>query len=309
MNVNVLKYYIELYRQKNLNKASLNLFITPQGLSKAITSLEKELGIQLLKHGYNQIQFTADGDFFYQKAEELWKMYSEMLVELKERAETPTGTLTIGIAYGVNKYLGTDFWEVFQKKYKNITLNLIETTDRQVEQMLKDEIIELGISSCEFDDQVFEGQRIFSVPIHVLCAKGNSLYTKDEISLADLNGKQIITLSDKYKSPEFLRTFLAEHDVSADMTLCASEMSYIWDLCYQKKGITLIPAGSFPFLPPQKSDLSGTPFSFFKEIGFSNTNPMWDVYLLQKRTKKPHKIVQIVVGYIFNSKNMFKTST
>ncbi|MDO4500888.1 MAG: LysR family transcriptional regulator [Erysipelotrichaceae bacterium] len=302
MNINVLKYYIELYKQKNLNKAAINLFITPQGLSKSIKNLESELGLQLLKHEYNQIQFTDDGEFFYEQATELWAEYSKMMLKIQERSLSPSGTLTLGIAYGVNKYLRPDFLETFHKKYENIKLNIIETTDKQVEQMLKEGIIDLGISSCEYDTNEFEGQKLLSVPIHVLCAKGNELYTKEEIKLEDLENKKIISLSDKYKSPDFIRKTLSKHNINADFSLCASEMSYIWDLCYQNKGITLIPASSFPFLPPDNSYSSEGPFSYFKELAFSDTEIMWDIFLLAKKPVSNSKLVQALSDYIKSSK-------
>lgn len=155
-----------------------------------------------------------------------------MLEEMHERTALPSGSVTLGIAYGVNKYLGTGFWDGFRSRYENTRLNLTETADRQVEQMLGDEVIDLGISSCAYDRQKYRGQKLFSVPVHVLCSAENSLYGKKSISLTDLNGQRTVTLSDKYKSPAFLRSFLVEHHIEADMSLCTSEMSYIWDLCY-----------------------------------------------------------------------------
>ena len=231
-----------------------------------------------------------------------------MLGELQERSLSPSGTLTIGIAYGVSKYLGTDFWETFRKKYENIRLNIIETTDRQVEQMLMDEIIETGISSCEYDDRIFEGKKLFSVPVHLLCAQGSDLYDRERIFLRDLEGEKIITLSDEYKSPEFLRKFLARHQIHADLLFSASEMSYIWDLCYQNKGITLIPAGSFPFLHFEISGASEHPLPLFREFAFSDVDQEWEIYLLRKRALRSSPPAQVLNRYITGHAKSLKNS-
>ena len=44
MNTNYLKYFITLYRTKNMHKAAEELYISQQGLSRIIQSLEKEWG-------------------------------------------------------------------------------------------------------------------------------------------------------------------------------------------------------------------------------------------------------------------------
>ena len=281
MNINVLKYYIELYKQKNLNKAAANLFITPQGLSKAMTNLEKELGLQLIKHGNKHIQFTDDGDFFYRKAIELWDAYTKMIVEVQERSLSLSSSITLGIADGISKYLGTDFWDEFNTKHENIHLNIIEAADKQIEQMVNDETIDIGISSCAFDDTLFTGEKLFSIPIHLLCAKGHPLYSKEKISLKDLEGQTLITLSDQYKSPAFFRRVLSEKHIHVNM-ISASEMSYIWDLCYQKKGIALIPSHSFPFLSFLSTDSSTHNDPLFHEIPITNLEPNWEIFLIHK---------------------------
>ena len=44
MNLNQLKYVIEIARTRSINKAASNLFVSQSVLSTAIISLEKEIG-------------------------------------------------------------------------------------------------------------------------------------------------------------------------------------------------------------------------------------------------------------------------
>ena len=60
MNERQLKYFLEVYSKKSITMAAKELFITPQGLSKTINSLEKELQVQLFEHHQNKIVPTAN---------------------------------------------------------------------------------------------------------------------------------------------------------------------------------------------------------------------------------------------------------
>ena len=47
MNVRQLSYFMEVYRQGSIAGAARTLFISPQGISKTILSLEEELSVEL----------------------------------------------------------------------------------------------------------------------------------------------------------------------------------------------------------------------------------------------------------------------
>ena len=60
MNQRQLKYFLEVYSTKSISKAAANLFVTPQGISKTIAALEKELNVSLFEHHHNRITPTKD---------------------------------------------------------------------------------------------------------------------------------------------------------------------------------------------------------------------------------------------------------
>lgn len=53
MQLESLRYYLEVIRAESITKAANNIFISQQGLSKAIQSLEKEFHVALLKRSEN----------------------------------------------------------------------------------------------------------------------------------------------------------------------------------------------------------------------------------------------------------------
>ena len=64
MNLNQLKYVIEIARTRSINKAASNLFVSQSVLSTAIISLEKEIGQPIFIRSNKGVSLTPFGHTF-----------------------------------------------------------------------------------------------------------------------------------------------------------------------------------------------------------------------------------------------------
>jgi DNA-binding transcriptional LysR family regulator len=70
MNNRQLEYFAETVKLKSFTKAANKLFVTQSALSKAIQSLESELGTVLIDRGAKDFQLTRDGETVFVYASE-----------------------------------------------------------------------------------------------------------------------------------------------------------------------------------------------------------------------------------------------
>ena len=82
MQIDALRYYIELARVGSFYRAAKNVYISQQGLNKAITSLESELGVKLVEREKRGVRLTSSGEVFLEHAKILMAEYSDMLKDL-----------------------------------------------------------------------------------------------------------------------------------------------------------------------------------------------------------------------------------
>lgn len=68
MNIDSLRYFIELSRAGSFYKAAKSTMITQQGLNKAISSLENELNCQLVERSSRGVRLTHEGEVFLKSA-------------------------------------------------------------------------------------------------------------------------------------------------------------------------------------------------------------------------------------------------
>ncbi len=69
MQLDGLKYFVELGRCGSFSQAARNLFISQQGLNKAVSQIEDELGFELVSRSHNGVVLTEDGQIFLEFAQ------------------------------------------------------------------------------------------------------------------------------------------------------------------------------------------------------------------------------------------------
>lgn len=73
-------YFCEVVESQGISVAAQKMYISQQGLSKALNVIESELGTTLLNRNRNSgsVSLTAEGQIFYDYASSIWKEYSRM---------------------------------------------------------------------------------------------------------------------------------------------------------------------------------------------------------------------------------------
>jgi len=102
MQIESLRYFIALAQAGSFYGAAKNLLISQQGLNKAVTSLETELGIKLVERSRRGVRLTSDGEVFLKHAERIVNDHRGMVDELLEgRFEGPEGEepITLYVSY------------------------------------------------------------------------------------------------------------------------------------------------------------------------------------------------------------------
>lgn len=79
MNVEVLRYFVELANVGSFYGAAKGLFMSQQGLNKAISSLEEELNVKLVERGRRGVKLTAEGERFLAFAQRVSEEYIDYL--------------------------------------------------------------------------------------------------------------------------------------------------------------------------------------------------------------------------------------
>lgn len=75
MNINQIKHFLDVAETGSVNRSALNLYISPQGLSRSIAQLERALGFDLFLRSNRGMVLTDEGLAFMKPAADIWEAY------------------------------------------------------------------------------------------------------------------------------------------------------------------------------------------------------------------------------------------
>lgn len=98
MQLESLKYFIELAHAGSFYGAAKSSFISQQGINKAITALEQELGMKLVERTRRGVRLTSEGEVFLRHAKGIVGNYDLMVDDLMTKHfEGPEGDEPISL--------------------------------------------------------------------------------------------------------------------------------------------------------------------------------------------------------------------
>ena len=124
INLDLYKVFYVVAKNKNMTKASEELFISQPAISQSIKKIEEQLGSPLFLRSNKGMQLTSEGQMFYE--------YIKNAIELIENAENEfssfqnlsKGDLKIGISTTLTKLFLMDKLKIFHEKYPNINISI-----------------------------------------------------------------------------------------------------------------------------------------------------------------------------------------
>lgn len=128
MNIEQLKYIVDIYNTLSFTQTAENFFISHQAVSKSIASLEKEIGEVLFKRTTKGVEFTRCGELIYSFAKDTIDNFEVVLNEIKgitlER-EPEIQKITL---YIIPRFIKSELNSAinsYQKKHSNVSFQKI----------------------------------------------------------------------------------------------------------------------------------------------------------------------------------------
>ena len=195
MNTEALEYFIKVYEKKSVTSAAKDLFITPQGLSKAIKQLEADLKAELFYRGPHGMDVTECGELLYARAKHICYLMEDIKKEISIM-NGGKGSLSVAVTYATTLALPVDLLFGFSKIYPNIPMKLREFPDEYpIGNLFEEEEFDVGFIMGHEEIENCEYQLILSGEVVVLVSKKHPLAVKNEISIMELENEPLVLKS------------------------------------------------------------------------------------------------------------------
>ena len=194
LQLKVIESFICLYQEQNISKASAKLYISQQGLSRQIQSLESELGVVLFNRSNSGVEPTDVCKLLYSHIKNMYDEYLSTLSALNDYKKKINKTYSIALAYGVTNSLSSDFMFDYQKQHPKVNLEIEEWSQTTCIQKLINKELDAAFLVTPLDNKMIKCTTLLEGEMFIAIHKSHPLAMRDEpIEFKDLNGENLIT--------------------------------------------------------------------------------------------------------------------
>ncbi|MER1992569.1 MAG: LysR family transcriptional regulator [Eubacteriales bacterium] len=156
MDIRILRYFLAVAREENMTKAAEQLHVTQPTLSKALRSLEEELGKKLFTRHSFSIRLTEEGQLLRNRAEDLVSMADKITQEFVTLDDITGGDIYFGLAESFQiRYLAREIRD-FRRQYPDLRYHITSGDTEQVTEKLDKGLMDFAVLVGKPDESRYE---------------------------------------------------------------------------------------------------------------------------------------------------------
>lgn len=240
MNTRNLKCFQTVYEEKNLQTAAGKLFLSPQGLSKVIKSLEDECGAPLFVRTKEGFVPTACGKVFYEKSKIVTKDLNEMFscigaINAREKR------FKIGFACGTIRALDVSIVRKFMEDNPQILASWREQENDSVFSRVLNNEIGFGLVVGSGSGANLKSVKLKSIGVVIYVYGGHRLWDKSEVSLLDIKDEPLVCMGEHFRIYHDVLNACMIKGFKPEIIARVSEGESIYQLVRNRIGIGVSP--------------------------------------------------------------------
>lgn len=221
-------YFIYAYESPNFSAAAAKVPMSPQGFSKAIRNLEKQLGVTLFITDANgQRTPTPYADLYYEFAKNLQRERSQLQSSFNELTENGAFDFQVPTSLGISGLIEEPLKAAFRQRCPEARLTLIEMPDAECERFIEEGQYHTGLLvSPARGDLVFK--ELYATSVCLWVPQHSPLFERDELTLEDLADQTIAMPGHGFKCYTRLMTRMEDAGLPAPHIIERSEIMWIY---------------------------------------------------------------------------------
>lgn len=296
MTIKELEEFRMICQRGSLARASKELFMSPQGLSRVLKNLENELECTLVDRVVSGIELTESGERLYAYAEVVLGEYEKMKKDIENIRSRTEGIVELLVSSDVLRFLTPECILEFQKKCPDVAFSHVEYPDRVVERMLLEKEGNVALSVGPFVGECFEVRSLKKCSLGLLVYEGHPLAGKAQVCVEDLAGEALCLENNGFKLNEVIRSKCWNKGFEPNIVFETNGFDLCYQMCRMKKGISVTVDFIHEEMRPDG----------LRMIPFAEPDMVWEIGLLMLKDSPCDlavaKFVRFLDGYLAATK-------
>jgi len=202
MELRHLRYFVAVAEALNFTKAAARLRVAQPALSRQVSDLEDELGVDLFKRSSHGVKLTEEGQFFFAEASEILKRANESVLKVRAIARGEMGELQVGYLPPLDLHILPRALAEFHKVSPGVKVTLHDLGTDELCEELRNGMLHLALmmQPSEALSAGIDFNEIGRYPFFVAMAAGHPLLRQREIPVGSLAKQPLVVLSRRRNS-------------------------------------------------------------------------------------------------------------
>ena len=242
MDIRVLKYFVQVARDRSFTKAEEHLYVSQPALSKMIRKLEDEVGVALVDVRPGGVFLTDYGQELFRRAVPLLAEFDSLSNFVDRAHEAPSGLLRVGVAPMIASLYMVDIVTQFNAVYPDIEFQIIEDGTVALRRQLLDANLDLALCitgrepTPGLEDTVLLEEEMVAV-----VSVDSPLARYDALRFSQLAG-QSFNLYTKYSAlAEQIQDRCVKAGFLPKINITSSKVNFMLQMTEHNRGISLLP--------------------------------------------------------------------
>lgn len=223
MTIEQLKYFIDVCETRNMTLSAAKFYISPQGLSKSLKSLQTELHTELLKFSKGKIELTEEGIVYYTKIKDLVLRIDDINKEVQNERSIKISVAVSSYAYKIVASVLEDY----QKEHPEHLLLIAEYPDKAAEQKLSENKVDLAFISGPVFDKDLSWKTIAEENDYLCVPEHHPLASKSSIHFSDIQDQPFVCMNEDFKINECYTSHMHRLSCSPKIVFSTSSLEAI----------------------------------------------------------------------------------
>lgn len=246
------KAFLAVARTLNFTKAADELYTTQPTISRQISLLESEWGIQLFERNNKEVRLTPEGAIMLKTCQQMDRLLDRALAEARSFTKDYQGELSIGCLSSMDdKRSLIPALEAFWAEYPNVKTKVELQSFSQLRSGLESGRYDI-IFTLDFDTKNLNNVEIEvmeALKCHFLLSDKHPLASKPDLTIQDLQGVQFVLPSpeDSPGREGELKSILDSIQIHSQNTIYAANMESLLFYLNAGKAVALLNVGERNF--------------------------------------------------------------
>lgn len=237
-----IQYFLAVAEHQGFTRAAAALHVSQPALSQQVRQLEESLGAQLFDRSGRKTRLTDAGEVYLRYALRAAQELQAGLRAIHDVGDLSRGTLRIALTPTFTTYLVGPLVEAFYGRYPNITLNVRELAQEQLENQLLADELDVGIAFDGVHAQDIDASALLVETLALVVGNQHPLATEQAIGLEALNAQALILLRKEFATREQIDRYCNQHGIRPRVVMEANVIGALIEVVRRTTLSTVLPA-------------------------------------------------------------------